>query len=102
MSGPIAEEFGIAILRAPFSNKYAVAPISMLLTAGTMVVVSMIYGWEAAGELRQMDESGWLAESRSQVQALLPQNAEKSSLLPLMLGSLVTIIGIVLTFVVFW
>jgi len=101
ISGPIAENYGVAVLVSPLSNKYAVAPISMLLTAGTMVLVSLVYGWEAPGELRPLDQSGWLADSRQQVQDL---QTEKTSAigLPLLLGLLVAAAGIVLSFVVFW
>jgi SSS family solute:Na+ symporter len=102
LSGPIAEQYGVAILRDPLSNKYAVAPISMLLTAGTMVCVSLIYGWEAGGELRKMDESGWLSESRNQLQDFAPVSAPKGHVVPLILGALVSLAGIVLTFIVFW
>jgi SSS family solute:Na+ symporter len=100
-SDPIAENYGVAILVPPLSNKYAVGPISMLLTATTMILVSLVYGWEASAELRPMDQSGWLAESRLQVQSLVAEK-ESSTRLPMLLGCLVAATGIVLSFVVFW
>ena len=92
---------GVAILVAPLSNKYAVAPVSMLSTAGTMVLASLILGWETSGELRPRDHGGWLAASSHQVQELVTEK-ESTNGLPLLLGSLVAIAGIVLSFVVFW
>jgi hypothetical protein len=102
LCGPIAEKYGVAILVWPLSNEYAVAPISMLLTSGTMVGVSMVLGWEESFELRAMDETGWLSESRIQVQELLTDQKEQGRALPLVLGAIVVTIGIVLSFIVFW
>lgn len=101
ISDTVAQSWGVAILVPPLSNKYAVAPISMLLTAGTMVFVSLLRGWESPGELRAMDESGWLSTSRQQVQELA-QSKESGSIVPLVLGTLVALTGIVLNFIVFW
>ena len=101
VSRAIAEEWEVAILAWPLSNKYAVAPVSMLLTAGTMVVVSLFCGWERVGQLRATDKTGWLAESRQQVQELSTEGSS-SSHTPLVWGMLVAIIGIVLSFFVFW
>jgi len=101
ISVPVAEKWGVAILVAPFSNEYAGYPIGMLLTAGTMVLVSLVYGWEASGALHSMDEDGWLSESRHQVQDLLSVKRPDAKG-PLLWGSFVAIAGIILTLVVFW
>lgn len=101
VSDVVAENWGLVILVAPLSNPHAVAPISMLITSVTMILVSLVYGWEPAGELRSMDESGWLATSRQQVRELTYVQQSKS-LVPLGLGCLVTVAGIALSFVIFW
>ncbi len=62
----------------------------------------LIHGWKPAGELREMDESGWLSESRHQLQDLAPVSAEPGNAVPLILGALISLAGIVLTLVVFW
>jgi len=101
LSRPLAEKYGIAIIHYPLTDSNLVAPISMLLTASTMVGVSLVYGWEASGELRKMDESGWLSESRSQLQEVMPAETPQSTTLPLILGACVSMAGILLT-VWFW
>ncbi|MCA9211882.1 MAG: hypothetical protein KDB27_02360 [Planctomycetales bacterium] len=102
ISGSIAERFGVAILRPPFANTYAVSMISMLLTAGTMIAVSCVLGWEKSNTLHETDESGWLAESRSQISIATPDTAIESTTIPFLLGALVAGAGIALTIVVFW
>ncbi len=100
-SEPLAETTGVAILMPPFSNAYAVSPISMLVTAGAMVLASLVFGWESAGELRDTDRIGWLATSRRQIQNLV-QPETTGNLWATLLGLAVAVFGIVLSFVVFW
>ena len=99
----------VAILMPPLANTYAAYPISMLFTAGTMMVYSLFFGWERTSELRQLDGTGWLQTSRMQIQDLVhaqqvaqPQRDEVSYVLPTVLGIIVVATGIVLSFVVFW
>ena len=106
---PIAERWDVAILMPPLANAYAAYPLSMLFTAGTMLVYSLFFGWERTSELRQPDGTGWLQTSRLQNQDLVqsqqdiqPQQNEGSYVLPTVLGIIVVVVGIVLSFVVFW
>ena len=99
-SEPVALTTGVPILSSPFSNSYALAPISVLLTAGAMVLTSLVFGWEST-ELRETDPTGWLASSRTQVQSLVIPESRSAGMATL-LGMTVTVVGIVLCFVVFW
>jgi SSS family solute:Na+ symporter len=101
ISEPIAEASGVAVLVPPLSNAYAVSPISMLVTAGAMVLASLVFGWESTRELRDTDRIGWLATSRAQIRHLVRPDTT-GTLTPTLLGLAVVVSGIVLSFVVFW
>jgi hypothetical protein len=100
---PIAEHWNIVILVPPLTSAYAAYPISMLFTAGVMILFSLAFGWESAPRLRRPDSSGWLQSSRRQIQDLVEaQQDEETHVLPTVLGIIVVAVGIVLSFVVFW
>ena len=69
-----------------------------------MVAVSLAFGWEKKGELRTVEEEGWLGRSRAEARQLLDSQAEEASgsLLPAILALLVLALGCLLSFVIFW
>ncbi len=86
------------------TNTYAAYSYSMLITAASMVAVSLVLGWEKKGELRTVEEDGWLGRSQAQARQLLDSQAEDASgsLLPAVLALLVLALGCILSFVIFW
>jgi SSS family solute:Na+ symporter len=99
----LAVEQGIMIMPPVMMNGYAAYPISVAITAGTMLFVSVIKGWEpVAGHLR-LDETGWLKQSQLQAAHMeSPIDRERSNLIPVVLGLVLITLGLVLSFVVFW
>lgn len=104
----IAEHFGIAILPPFMIDTYAAYPISVLITGGTMVLVSLVRGWEQRGDLLHEETGGWLRESQLAVRRLeadsradRPQRGAAAHL-PAILAWLVVVIGGILFFVVIW
>ncbi|HBO53358.1 MAG TPA: hypothetical protein DD471_15325 [Planctomycetes bacterium] len=86
------------------TNTYAAYSYSMLITAASMVAVSLVLGWEKKGELRTVEVDGWLGRSQEQArQLLVSQPGEaSSSRLPVVLALLVLALGCILSFVIFW
>lgn len=103
-----AEKFGIVLLPPMMMGTYAAYPLSMVVTAGTMVLTSLIIGWESenSSSLSRLPREGiWLQSSLKEIQRLQPNTTEagwKHPLLPVVLCFLVIITGSFLTFVVFW
>jgi SSS family solute:Na+ symporter len=90
-------------LPAALTGYYASYPAAILITAGAMVVTSMLLGWQPRGELSHEERAGWLRESRLIIRELDRARGERSPpALPLVLGALVAACGLVLSFVVFW
>ena len=104
IAGPVAETWGIQILPAVMANSFAAYLFSVLVTAGTMLLVSVFVGWEPAGPLSHVEQPGWLRTSQLAVQQLDHSNAQTSASqrLPLLLACLTVAIGCWLSFVVFW
>jgi Na+/proline symporter len=104
----IAENHGVAILPAIMTNTYAAYPISMLLTAGTMGVVSLFMGWEAGAgttHCAYAEEGGWLRSSQLAVRDLdraARAGHREESRLPSVLAIGVVVTGCLLSFVIFW
>ena len=87
------------------TNKYAAYSYSLLITAASMVAVSLVLGWEKKGELRTVEVDGWLGRSQEQARHELSasQHGEaSSSRLPAVLALLVLALGCILSFVIFW
>jgi len=101
------------------TNKYAAYSYSMLITAASMVLASLVFGWEKKGELRAVEVDGWLGRSQAEARALqdlevgqagdggigkteIVPSATSTSLLPAVLAALVLALGCILSFVVFW
>ena len=86
------------------TNTYAAYSYSMLITAASMVAVSLVLGWEKKGELRTVEADGWLGRSQEQARQLLASQPEdvSNSRLPAVLALLVLALGCILSFVIFW
>jgi SSS family solute:Na+ symporter len=99
----IATTFGIAILPPILVNNYASCFFSVLITAGTMVLVSLWAGWEKPGTLLHQEAGGWLRSSQREVARLESgKRVRRGNLLPALLGAATVAVGLYLSFVVFW
>ena len=80
----------------------------MVVTAGTMVLTSLITGWESKNSLSLSSSSRegiWLQSSLKEIQELQKNPTEASrqhSILPVVLSMFLIVTGFWLTFVVFW
>lgn len=110
MAPVIAETHGIAILPPYMVNSWAAYPVSMVITAGSMVFVSLLAGWESRA-MQQGEEhresSLWLRESQQQIQDLHKlrgdgESIDQSDHVPKILAVTMFLIGCILTFFVFW
>jgi solute:Na+ symporter, SSS family len=102
IAGKVATDYGISLLPALMLDGFAAYPISLLITAGTMVVISLILGFEPRGGLLKPEASGWLSESRQRAE--LPDQpiaAGRGNSLPALLGMGVVGLGLVLSFILF-
>ena len=98
----IAETSGMAVLPPFAANSFAAYPISMGLTAGTMVLMSLFTGWEPkSGELIREEKSEWLRYSQLTVREISASNTAVFRV-PAALVVAVVAIGGVLCFVVWW
>ena len=103
LMGPgLAAEHGVIILPAVMLNRFATAPISLLLTASTMVIASLVLGWEAQGELLHEESAPWLRKSQQHMAQQTQAAPEAPPRVPLLCGMMVLGVGVVLSFVVFW
>ena len=105
VAGPIAERWGIAILPSLMINPFAAYVFSILITAGTMVLVSLFAGWEPRGELSHEEKTGWLRSSQlalRQLESARKTQAMPASRLPAVLAVIAVAIGCGLSFFVFW
>ena len=104
----VAEQTGWVLLPPAMMGTYAAYPFSMLVTAGTMVVVSLVVGWDrgSAFDLTgRQEKSAWLRSSQlkiRQIQDQIAKRADHDPRLPALLSLLALTVGCVLTFVVFW
>ena len=103
----IAESFGIAVMPEVMLNAWAAYPISMLITAGVMVLVSVVVGWEQSGELlhdSHVEEGAWLRSSQTAARDLVAtvDDAERNFTTPTVLAYLVVAAGCLLSFLFFW
>ena len=81
----------------------------MIVTAAAMALVSLVTGWEKRGELLHEEKEGWLRTSQLEVRKLAQARATPGvrqgafvSVLPALLAIVVVVIGLILSFVVFW
>jgi SSS family solute:Na+ symporter len=105
LAAPIAETYGIAVLPSIMINTFAAYLFSILITSGTMVLVSLLLGWEPDGELLHAERKGWLRSSQLAIQQIesAPQtHTALESWLPFVLAVITVAIGCTLSFLVFW
>ena len=101
--GPwMAEEYGVMILPAAALGRFATAPLSLLLTAGTMIIVSLFLGWQDRNDQLQPESLPWLRESQQHLTQTTCTGDESQSRLPLACGLIVLGAGMALSFLVFW
>jgi len=105
VASQIAESYGIAILPSIMANTFAAYVFSILITAGTMVIVSLLMGWEPHGELLHEEKTGWLRSSQLTIRNLQPVTQAQThsiDLLPALLAVIAVVIGCTLSFWIFW
>ena len=103
----VAQKWGILILPPIMINTFGAYLFSMVITASTMVLFSLLAGWQPAGQQAAWSEqqaSPWLRNSQLAIQQLQPVTAGKwqPAWLPRLLGWAVILLGCYLSFVVFW
>jgi SSS family solute:Na+ symporter len=102
-AGKVALGWGVAILPAAACDSFAAYPISFLITASTMILVSLVLGWEPRGPLLHQEADGWLRQSQLDARRFqTPTERQQSNVLPLALGLAVVGLGTALSFLVFW
>lgn len=98
-----ANRFGIAVLPPLLANSFVALPAVMFLTATTMLIVSLVRGFEPRGQLLHEEAAGWLRASQLQLRDDdQKRRPTRGAAVPLALGAAVMAAGIVLGFVVFW
>jgi len=104
----VADQTGWVLLPPAMMGTYAAYPFSMLVTAGTMVVVSLVAGWESSSAFDltgRQEKSPWLRSSQLKIREIqdeITKRAAHDQRLPALLSLLALAVGCVLTFVVFW
>ncbi|MDG2381745.1 MAG: hypothetical protein P8N76_08725 [Pirellulaceae bacterium] len=104
----LAIESNLWLLPPVFMNSYATAPLGCVLTAITMLLITLTRGWTSPKELyiQSQTPDSWLSQSQKQIiqsEKLADVDVKtESSKTPLLLGLAVWGIGLILTFVVFW
>ncbi len=99
----LAGNGGALILPPALLTPEATVLASVVVTAATMLLVSLARGLEPKGELLHAETSGWLRESQLQAQRVdVGAEPERSSTLPLVLGVVIVLIALYLSFWVFW
>jgi hypothetical protein len=109
LSPMIAQECGVAVLPPWLANSWAAYPFSMVVSAGTMVIVSLFIVFTnratQLGETHQ-ENSPWLRDSLQKVQDLdhvhESEGEDRSTRLPIALAATAVIAGCVLSFVILW
>ena len=104
IAGKLATETGIALLPAPMLDSFAAYPISLLITAGTMIIVSLILGFEPRGSLLHKEAAGRLHETQTHTESSRVGRVREAHarLVPALLGVAVLALGLTLSFVIFW
>lgn len=98
----LAIDYGLLTMPAAMMNSYAAYPISVLITAGTMFILSILRGWERPGETLHRMERGWRPNCPAAVAQSPPVEREPSDAAPIIFGLAVVAFGIYLGFVAFW
>jgi SSS family solute:Na+ symporter len=104
---PVAQRWGILLLPPIMINTYAAYLFSMAITAGTMVLFSLLAGWQEAGHREtwlEKDTDSWLYRSQLAIRELQPVDSvvQRYRRVPALLALGVILLGAYLSFVVFW
>jgi SSS family solute:Na+ symporter len=84
------------------ADKFAAYFFTILATAGTMVIASLMMGWQPRGELLHEEQSGWLRQSQLEARQLaISEDKSRSEALPLTLGIILIAVAVGLV-VLFW
>ena len=105
LAAPIAEVYGVAILPSIMTNAFAAYVFSILITAGSMVLFSLIAGWEPRGELLREEKTGWLRSGQLALRQLEPAPdplGTAASWLPAVMAVIAVVMGCALSFLIFW
>jgi SSS family solute:Na+ symporter len=103
VASQVATTYGVGLLPAPMLDSFAAYPFSMAITAGAMLAVSLLVGFERRGPLVHLETTGWLQRTQQGVPLSdAARSPASSNVLPALLGLLVVGLGLVLSFVVFW
>ena len=103
----VAEKWGILLLPPIMVNSFAAYLFSMLITAATMIIFSLLAGWQTAEKQTNWEEkssSSWLRNSQLAIRQLKPDPSGywQPAWLPSVLGWAVILLGCFLSFVTFW
>jgi len=99
----IANTFGVAVLPPVMVGGLAGWLFCVLLTSGAMVAVSLIVGWTPAGELLHDEQSGWLRSSQLDIRSHdETRESAAGNIWPAFINVVVVLVGLVLSFYVFW
>jgi len=101
-----ADYFGIAVLPVFAANPYAAYPISMAITAGTILLASVATGWQSDDGQLSREEGPWLRSSQASVREISSTDptpiGRQSTALAAVLAIGVVFLGWILCFVVWW
>jgi len=99
----LAAETGIVIIPPAIADGSAAYPISMAVTAATMILVSLVCGWFPKGDLLHEEVEGWLRTSQQEIREVDRGIADRrGGMLPTILGMVVLGVGAYICFVIFW
>jgi SSS family solute:Na+ symporter len=103
IAGELATSAGVLLMPAPMLDSFAAYPISLMITAGTMLTVSLVLGFEPRGALLHPEAAGRLHDNESPTPPGDAATADRrNNLVPALLGLAVIALGLTLSFVVFW
>ncbi len=99
----MVEHWGFTPLPPIALDGFAAYPFSLFATAVPMVLASFFWGWTKPQDLTTCETDGWLSASSQQLAQIHPSTAtSRSNALPLVLGGILLVAGVLLSFVVFW
>jgi SSS family solute:Na+ symporter len=103
IAGELTASAGVLLMPALMLDSFAAYPISLMITAGTMIAVSAVLGFEPPGAPLHKEAAGWLPESELHTRSSAPEITDRrSNLLPAVLGVAVIALALTLSFVIFW
>ena len=95
----VAREYDVRLLPLALLDSNATGAVAFGVTAGAMLLVTLVRGAVPRGELIHEEKTPWLRETRARLG--VPERETGSDRLSFVLGLLVVAAGLVLSFVVF-